>query len=523
MRKRISEFSRKEMLFEPGDGVVIGVSGGADSVALLHVFCGLRGEWDLKLAAVHVHHGIRGEEAFEDMGYVEKLCREWGVCLFCFVEDVPQMARENRLSLEEAGRMIRYQRLEEVRRQLDYDRIAVAHHMDDLAETVLMNLARGSGLKGMAGIAARRDRIIRPFLCVRRQEIEDYLIREGIGWQTDRTNLEDTYLRNRIRRNLLPELTSACNERAVEHIAAAAADLQEADAWFCREAERLFLEETGRAAAAGNGTETGGAAAAGNGTEAGGAAAAGNGAEAGGAAAAANGTEAGSTAEALREQIGRLLAPPAVRLNRKLFLEQPRLLLVYLIRHSLRELGAGLKDISRKPLESVIELAKGQSGRRMELPGGVHVLVSGDFLWLSAEEKREVPEFSVRIRVFPVKNAKKVPQNCCVNRFDYDTIKNRLILRNRMAGDLIGVGAGKHRKLKQCLIDSGMPVWARSSWPLLAEGNRILWIPGYRMDESCRVTERTRLVLEVELIWEKASRQCMSGCSQSNRTQKVTV
>lgn len=455
MIRKVTAYCRQEELLEPGMGVVAGVSGGADSVCLLRLLCSMRREWDLEPVAVHVNHGIRGRDAAEDMEYVRRLCREWDVKLFCFEEDVPSAAAREGLSLEEAGRNVRYRLFEQVRRQTGCHRIAVGHHMDDLAETVLMNLARGSGLRGLAGLSSKRERIIRPLLCVRKSEIEEWLTAQGISWRIDSTNGEDAYLRNRIRGRLLPQLTADCNERAIEHIAAAARDIQEADAYLSGEADRLLASRK---------------------------------AESGG----------------LREELQRLLSPAAAELDRELLNSQPHILSVYMLRQRLKELDAGLKDISRIHLEQILELSKGQSGKCLDLPGGVRALVSGGRIRL---ERKGQPSdgvvFSAAFDIFSYNNDKKVPQNCCVNWFDYDRIADSLLLRCRQPGDRICVAAGgAHKKVKEYLINAGMPVEVRGKWPLLAMGSRVIWIPGYRMDESCKVTAATRRILQVTLHWQ---------------------
>ena len=151
-----------QRLVEPGMRLVLGVSGGADSVCLLRVLHGLKkplGIPDDGLAAVHVHHGIRGAEADGDAAFTEQICRTLDIPCYVLREDVPALAKQKGVSIEEAGREIRYKRMEEIRNRLHYDRIAVAHNRDDMAETVLFHLIRGSGLRGLAGMAPRRGDI----------------------------------------------------------------------------------------------------------------------------------------------------------------------------------------------------------------------------------------------------------------------------------------------------------------------------------------------------------------------------
>ncbi len=455
MQKKVREFCEKEYLLKPGDGVIAGVSGGADSVCLLRVLCLLRPVLNLRIRAVHVHHGIRAEEADQDQEFVEKLCREWNVSLETFYEDVPELARQQHLSLEEAGRNVRYRIFEKVRAESAYDVIAVAHHMDDLAETVLMNMARGSGIRGMAGTRPVRDRIVRPLLCVRRSEIEQWLSAEGIAWRTDSTNSEEIYFRNRVRKQVLPQLEAAANERTVEHIAGLAADLAEADDYFSEEAKRMLEEGKRRL----------------------------------------------SGEETIREQIYRALTPPSVYISCDMLKSSPKILSSYLIRQALTELNAGLKDISRVHIEQVQALALRHGGKELMLPGGIRVFLEYDRLvFEKMKEKTSTLACSVVFRIFLADFTKKVPQNCCINWFDYDRINESIRLRSRLPKDRICVRAdGATKKLKDYLIDARMPLRVRDQWPLLTAGGRVLWIPGYRMDEDLKVSQETKVILEAEL------------------------
>ena len=187
---------------EAGDSIVAGVSGGADSVCLLLILCSLSRKLDLQLAVVHVDHGIR-QEAVEDAAYVRQLCEEMKVPFFLVKKDVPRYAAARHLSLEEAGRQIRYQAFREAAKKLNGRgavKIAVAHNANDRAETMLFHLFRGTGLTGLGSIRPVRDGIIRPLLGLQRTEIEAYLEEEGRAYCKDKTNEEDTYTRNRIRR-----------------------------------------------------------------------------------------------------------------------------------------------------------------------------------------------------------------------------------------------------------------------------------------------------------------------------------
>ena len=181
--------------------VAVGLSGGADSVCLLHILSSMKDEYDIIIKAVHINHNIRGEEADRDENFVRELCAEAGIELLVFSVDVPALARARRLSLEECGRQVRY----ECFSKADCDCIAVAHTLSDSIETMLFNLARGTGVKGLSGINPKREPdIIRPLIECTRGEIEAYCRDNALQYITDSTNLSDDYTRNHIRHNIVP-------------------------------------------------------------------------------------------------------------------------------------------------------------------------------------------------------------------------------------------------------------------------------------------------------------------------------
>lgn len=230
----IKRYIEANQLIRPGDVVVVGLSGGPDSVFLLYALHTLQARMGFTLRAVHVHHGIRGAEADRDEAFSEKLCAKLDIPFQAVHVAAPAYAAQHGLSLEEAARILRYEALEAARQQLTQATaawIAVAHHLDDQAETVLHNLVRGAGLRGLAGMENRRNHVIRPLLSIKREDILKWLKQYDIPYVTDSTNADPHYTRNRIRSTVLPELREI-NPEASAHIAHSAALLREADAFF---------------------------------------------------------------------------------------------------------------------------------------------------------------------------------------------------------------------------------------------------------------------------------------------------
>ena len=232
MRDKLLSTVRRYGMFAPGDTVAVGVSGGADSMCLLSLLKDCAEELEIRLTVVHVNHCIRGEEADADEAFVADWCRGQGIAFVSRRADVPALAKQAGESLELCARRVRY----EAFRSVGADKIATAHTGSDRAETLLMNLSRGSGLRGLCSIPAARDNIVRPLIGFTRAETEAYCRENGVPFVTDSTNLSDAYTRNRFRHTVLPAL-EAINP-AFETNAMRCMELLEKDEAFLRETAR---------------------------------------------------------------------------------------------------------------------------------------------------------------------------------------------------------------------------------------------------------------------------------------------
>lgn len=444
----VRQYIRENSMLMTGDRIIVGISGGADSVCLLQILKLLQPEYSLYIGAVHVHHGIRKESAEADLEFAKELCKRLDVEFFEYRIDVPLLAHKNGLTIEEAGRRARYDAFRDAMKRTASNITAVAHHRDDLAETVLMNLLRGSGIKGLAGIAPVRSidgmenaRIIRPLLCLEKRQIVGFLWENGLPWRTDETNSSNEYFRNRVRNSLIPELKKSYNPGVTEHLAAAAADLREADA---------YLEESARELVSGWKIDN----------------------------------ESSS------------LSYPAKKLA-----AVPHILAAYIVRGAIAQL-CGLKDISRRHVDEILSLLDKPTGKKVVLPQGVRAELSYDTLSLSKTnfcERRTY--FETVFSIFPYDKDKKLRQDGCLSCLDYDRIKSGFLLRTRREGDRICVMEdGRTQKLKDFMINRKIPRNKRENIPLLAAGSDILCIPGVRVAADCRVTDSTRLILQIRII-----------------------
>ena len=230
---------RRYAMLPQGSRILCAVSGGADSMCLLHWLNELRETYGFSLFAAHFEHGLRGEESLRDAEFTAEQCRRLGISCSMGHGNVSAYAEQQRLGTEDAARKLRYRFLEETADRLNCDRIATAHNLNDNAETVLMNLCRGAGTRGLAGIPPVRGRLIRPLLQTSREEIEEYLTQHGIPHIEDSSNRTDSYTRNRIRHQMIPLLIRE-NPSFLKAIGRTTEILREDDACLCREAEAFL-------------------------------------------------------------------------------------------------------------------------------------------------------------------------------------------------------------------------------------------------------------------------------------------
>lgn len=447
---RVKEYMEQYQMAETGDGILAAVSGGADSVCLLFVLKELSGPGGFHLAAFHLNHGIRGGEADRDETYVRTLCGNLGVPLKVVHEDVVGYAKEYGLSEEEAGRILRYRHLEAAAEEFSCNRIATAHHKDDNVETVLMNLFRGSGFKGLGGIRPVRGEVIRPLLCLTRREIEEYLNEKKIVWCEDSTNRELAYSRNRVRNILVPWVKENINDRAGEHILKTAEFAVQADEYFVSQAEKILW-----------GNEPG--------------------------------TD-GPHDVAENEK--------SVKIKTKVFDLQPDIMKSYIVRAMVSKAAGSGKDISARHIESVCALTGPGGGTKTDLPYGLFAVRGYDTLEIRRKETANVegmPGITLKNKVFPWKKEMEIPKKQYTKWLDYDKIKDTLCVRTRKTGDFFEIGAGKQKLLNRFFIDEKIPKEERDKVLLLAEGSHIVWIIGYRISEFYKITDMTRTVLEVQV------------------------
>ena len=230
-------------MFRSGDKVLVGLSGGADSVALLHILFSLKNKFSIKVGAVHLNHCLRGQESERDEQFAMDMAEKLDVPFYHGKIDVKKFCKKNKLSLEDAARQVRYDFFEKIAKKNGYSKIAVGHHADDNAELILMNILRGSGPSGLSGILPVRNlKIVRPLIELTRVKILEFLDLKNILYITDSSNNDQTFLRNRVRLSLIPFLKESFNPSIVETLNRTGAIIRSENQWFSDEVTPIFEE-----------------------------------------------------------------------------------------------------------------------------------------------------------------------------------------------------------------------------------------------------------------------------------------
>lgn len=459
MLDKVRRYIENNNMLDDGDTVVVGVSGGADSMCLLSVLL----ELGVNVYVVHINHMLRGKDAEEDMVYVENFCNSKGIKCFSFSYDVEKYAKENKLSCEEAGRKIRYEAFYNVMKENNCAKIAIAHNAGDNAETILHNLFRGTGIKGMTGISPKRGEIIRPLLCVEREEIERYLAERNITYRTDATNALDIYTRNRIRNTIVPYAKDNINSNVVGHINMAGQMLGEINEYITLEGDKMYEK-----------------------------------------------------CVVIKDNRAHIMTTEFNLLH--------TVIQKYIVRKALLNVSDSLKDITYNHIEMVLELFKNGVGKYVKLPYKIIARRTYDSVFIEKKlgNDKEYAGEEVFVNIdnygefiigknggkLVVSNFSKDEWNQMENKYeekiytkwlDCDILERNLVIRTRKTGDYIIVdNKGSRKKIKDLFIDMKIPKEARDKVLLLANGEEILWIIGYRINYEYKVTEDTKDIIKLE-------------------------
>jgi len=442
-------------MIQPRETVLVGVSGGVDSLALLHVLHTLRHQLDCQLHVAHLDHGFR-EDSAADAVYVAEQAGQLGVPISSIRVDVPQLMRSQKFSAEVAARQARYQFYECISKRIGATKIALGHHRGDQAETVLMNLLRGAGASGLKGILpVREGKFIRPLLAFSRKEIEDFVAQLGLEPRRDATNYQLDYLRNRVRLELIPALEQTYNSN-IQNVLNQTAELLQA--------ESDYLDVLAHDAF-----------------------------------------------QACRVEPS---THDTVVLDRCLFQEYHLALRRRILRLAVAEVFGETRDLYFNHFESMLKLIDGEApNSALDLPSGRAFRRAYSRILIQKSGDSHAPfEYEVAVpghTALPLLDAEMTatvvgqPMNCAVADkfpdgqfqavFDLDRLQLPLILRRRRDGDRFHpFGMQGTKKLKALLIDAKIPQQERGQVPVLMSGEEIIWVVGYRTSEPFKIRSETK-------------------------------
>jgi len=449
-------------MFHPGDKVLVAVSGGADSVAMLHALHTRSDEFGITLHVAHLNHGIRGAESDADEEFVRGLAGRLALpnrrALPITVErvSVPELRREMRAGEEEAARAVRYEFLQKTAANLNCNKIAIGHTADDRAETVLLNILRGTGIEGLGSIRPVSGNIVRPLIDTWRSEVETYIAQHGLEYRIDTTNLDTSYTRNRVRHELIPLLERDYNPQVkpalvrLAEIACSQSDL----------IERLAAQW-------------------------------------------ALGAECGSTYDA------RLLA------------EMPAAIRAQVVRTEIEKHKGNLADVTLEQVRRVLEALESGEDFTIALPtGGIHAQRHGDDFHIGPREpatrvagferelalpgRTDIPEIGMTLWAELRDKVESTRVRPNVALIDTDSVRGTLHVRNARPGDRIRpFGMRGTKKLQDVFVDEKVPQAERVWTAVVVDDERLLWVVGVVASEDARVTDATRRIIRLAAMLDR--------------------
>ena len=457
MREKVINIIKENNLIEKDDKIVIGVSGGPDSMALLYILNNIKEEFEFSIYVAHVNHGIRKEEADDDEEFVKNICLKLAIPFYSTKVNMNQYAIKNKLTSEEAGRAIRYGFFNKILDKLDGGKIAVAHNKNDQAETLLMRFFRGTGLEGLRGMEYKNVNIIRPLLDISREEIEDFCRENSISVRIDRTNLEPIYGRNKTRLEVIPYIIKNYNKGIVDTLNRTAR-LAQMDSEFIlgiveEKYKNIVVEES----------------------------------------------------------------PNSIVLYIDKLKDEHYSIKSRIIRRSIEKINGNIKGIEEKHINNIISLIDDNTtGKSINITNNIVVKTRYGNMIIQKEIISNINSFryyfgigdtidvyelgsTITSRIVPVTEVDLKQTNRFIKFFDYDKIKDGLYIRNRKDGDrFTPLGISGSKKLKHFFIDEKIPRDERDRIPIIEDSKGIIWIVGYRISEEYKVNSNTSRVLVLE-------------------------
>lgn len=454
--KKVEETCEKYNMISVGDHILVGVSGGPDSVCLLHILAShFKDKFRVKISAAYIDHGLRPEDIPREIEFCKKLCETLSVSFYTLPINVKDFAKSQKMNLQEAARLLRYDALDQISVSIKANKIAVAHNADDQAETVLMRLLRGAGPAGLSGIPPVRKKIIRPLIEVERAEIERYLRENSLSYIVDPSNESLKYMRNRIRYELMP-IVKKISPQAIKIISKTAEILREENDYINIAVTKTLMRLMSRKS----------------------------------------------------ETTVELFCNPMEVLN------------IVILRRALRaaiDTVRDLRGINFEHIEQIIKLIKnGKPGDRIYLPRGIRAIKGYSTLTITAEPPKKLSYYEISepktiflkeanlilsFRQIPRAELQNFGDGKTTFYVDKDKIRFPLIIRGRKPGDYFyPFGFGRKKKLQDFFVDEKVPREERDAVPIVESNGEIVCIAGYRLDDRFKIDDNTKECLEIKVI-----------------------
>ncbi|MEG2868442.1 MAG: tRNA lysidine(34) synthetase TilS [Terrisporobacter sp.] len=445
----------KYSLIEDGDKIVLGLSGGPDSVCLLHILKRLKEQKNIEVYAAHLNHQIRGIEAQKDALYISQICEKMGITFFVKAINVPEYCKKYKLSIEEGARKLRYEMFEEIKEKTKSNKIAIGHNLNDQAETVLMRAMRGTGIHGLRGIEyIRENGIIRPILDIDRKDIEIYCEEHNLNPRIDQTNLETIYTRNKIRLELIPYMQDNFNPNVIESIVRMSNSLRIDSDYIDNEAYKKFKEVS-------------------------------------------------------------TINDDSIEIDLENYVNLHNAIKTRVLRSSIKTLLGDTNFVDQKHIEDIMELEKeNKIDKRITLPREMFAYRKKNIILLTTKEIiNEEIEFCYNIPSNGFIKIKELniimeTQTISIDRyrsikidkrskgFDFNKVKGGIIVRSRKQGDKIKLAVGS-KKIKELFIDLKIPREDRCKVPVICDEEGIMSVGDDKISENYKIDSTTKEVLKI--------------------------
>lgn len=457
MIDKVIETIENNSMFSKGDRVVVAVSGGPDSICLLHLLNSIKDRFNIEICAAHVNHCLRGAEADADEEFVSEFCKQLNIEFYVKRVDINKLAKEEKLSSEMAGRKARYDFFEEVRRSFSGNKIAIAHNANDRAETILMRIIRGTGLDGMVGIKPIRDEIfVRPLINVSRNDIEKYCLDNKISPRIDKTNLERLYTRNKIRLDLIPYIVNNFNEDVVASLNRLGDIVSIDNDYIQKNANKKY-------------------------------------------------------------DIYCYKDKNNIIIKKRAFCEHEAIV-SRVLRKAINELTGNVYNIEKQHISEIIHIQNIGTGKKVYLPnnivaynnyGDICLGIKNDVIINNTKvskinvkdsDEMQFDDFKFKITFLDDKAGVKLTQDEFVKYFDADKTGRNINIRYRKDGDKFKpLGMKVHKKLKDIFINLKIPREDRDSIPLVCFDTEIGWIVGHKISENFKIDNKTKTILKIQI------------------------